>query len=122
MHLISRENLSLEDLTIVNDEEILQKYKSLPKLNEMIHEVLPPPATYSFCAKRFNRYPRFSYVVKERFDQPTVNIIMDGSKTDEFPFNAVVLQKQIDNQILTSFRTPKGQNNQITSTQKVVHR
>jgi hypothetical protein len=68
-------------------------------------------AIYPFQPKRFNRFPRFSYAVKEKKELPTVNIIMDENESDEFPFNAVVLLKSIDNQILTSFRTTKGQNN-----------
>ena len=37
------------------------------------------------------------------------------------PFEKVILYKDIDNQILTSIRTLRGENNQISDTQKIVH-
>lgn len=38
------------------------------------------------------------------------------------PFDKVVLVKGIDNQILTSFRTLRGDNNTVSDTFKIVHR
>ena len=38
------------------------------------------------------------------------------------PFDRVVLVKGIDNSILTSFRTLKGENNTVSDTFKIVHR
>ena len=38
------------------------------------------------------------------------------------PFDRVVLVKTIDNSILTSFRTLKGENNTVSDTFKIVHR
>lgn len=38
------------------------------------------------------------------------------------PFDRVVLVKGIDNQILTSFRTLKGENNTVSDTFKIVHK
>ena len=38
------------------------------------------------------------------------------------PFDKVVLVKDIDNQVLTSFRTLRGDNNSLSETQKVLHR
>ena len=38
------------------------------------------------------------------------------------PFDRVVLVKSIDNSILTSFRTLKGENNTVSDTFKIVHR
>lgn len=38
------------------------------------------------------------------------------------PFEKVILIKDIDNQILTSFRTLKGENNSVSDTSKVIHR
>lgn len=38
------------------------------------------------------------------------------------PFEKVVLIKGIDNQILTSFRTLKGDNNTVSDTMKIIHR
>ena len=38
------------------------------------------------------------------------------------PFERVVLVKGIDNSILTSFRTLKGDNNTVSETFKIVHR
>lgn len=37
------------------------------------------------------------------------------------PFDQVLLVKGIDNQILTSFRTLKGENNTVSDTLKIVH-
>jgi hypothetical protein len=39
----------------------------------------------------------------------------------EDPFDKVLLLKNIDNAILTSFRTMKEENNMISETMKVVH-
>jgi len=38
------------------------------------------------------------------------------------PFDRVVLVKGIDNSILTSFRTLRGENNTVSDTFKIVHR
>ena len=38
------------------------------------------------------------------------------------PFDRVVLVKGIDNSILTSFRTLKGDNNTVSDTFKIVHK
>ena len=38
------------------------------------------------------------------------------------PFEKVILIKDIDNQILTSFRTLKGENNSVSDTSKVIHK
>jgi hypothetical protein len=39
----------------------------------------------------------------------------------EDPFDKVLLLKNIDNAILTSFRTMKEENNMVSETMKVVH-
>lgn len=47
----------------------------------------------------------------------------DYLKSKDFdPFDRVVLVKGIDNSILTSFRTLKGDNNTVSDTFKIVHR
>ena len=38
------------------------------------------------------------------------------------PFEKVILYKGIDNSILTSFRTLKGENNSISDTNKIIHK
>ena len=38
------------------------------------------------------------------------------------PFEKVVLIKGIDNSILTSYRTLKGENNTVSDTYKIVHK
>lgn len=38
------------------------------------------------------------------------------------PFEKVVLVKGIDNSILTSYRTLKGENNTVSDTFKIVHK
>ena len=38
------------------------------------------------------------------------------------PFEKVVLIKGIDNSILTSYRTLKGENNTVSDTYKIIHK
>ena len=47
----------------------------------------------------------------------------DYLKSKQFdPFDRVVLVKGIDNSILTSFRTLRGENNTVSETFKIVHK
>lgn len=98
-----------------------------------------------FSPKRFNRFPRFSTIMKgfglQQYDhlaEKTVclnsEILGLVSENHEFvehkhqssttfdPFEKVILIKDIDNQILTSFRTLRGDNNSVSDTQKIIHR
>jgi len=88
----------------------------------------------AFSPKRFNRFPRFSAIIKgavqNNLHEKTVNlnsevlgflhsavpVLPDETYLSYDPFDRVLLVKEIDNQILTSFRTLKGENNVITET------
>jgi hypothetical protein len=48
-------------------------------------------------------------------------VIVTEEQRTEDPFDKVLLVKNIDNAILTSFRTLKKQNNVFTDTMKVIH-
>ena len=107
-----------------------------------------------FSPKRFNRFPRFSQVVKGPHGQeehlkdkmvslspeilgyitnqnnaiargqmiePAAEADLNGLASYD-PFENVVLISNIDNQILTSFRTFRGDNNFFSDTQKVIHK
>ena len=50
------------------------------------------------------------------FLHSAVPVLPDDTYLSYDPFDRVLLVKEIDNQILTSFRTLKGENNVITET------
>lgn len=61
--------------------------------------------------------------------KPLGNVPTDVEMWNEYlkqknfdPFDRVVLVKGIDNSILTSFRTLKGENNTVSDTFKIVHK
>lgn len=98
------------------------------------HPPVPGAQMNYFCPKRFNRFPRFSAVYKgtqqAHLENKTVSLTSEimglepsaADQTQFDPFQKVQLIRDIDNQILTSFRTLKGDNNLVSRTQKIIHR